>query len=436
MIKQLPVRARRIGWGLAALVVAGNMIGSGVYLLPVTLASIGSSSIIGWVVCGLGALTLALVFAGLGRFHPDADGLADYATRGLGRFIGYQTGLFFWISCLIGNVAVAVAATGYLAFFLPILKQPLWGAVSNLAVIWLATGAYIVGARTAARLGGVLLALGLVPIVLGILAGVFAFSPDTFTGSWSPDGSPLARSVPASLVLIFWAFLGVESAAAMSGLVKNPARDVGRATVVGVAGAFAIYVAASVAIFGVIPATELAGSTSPYADLTGRVFGASLGGLVAVCAVLKAMGTVTGWTMLGGEQARAAAERGYLPRWFGRDGRRPLSNPVISGLLMSALVVATVQPSLGAQFGILIGAVSVMSLATYAVCAIALFRATRQTVWRGVAGVGLVFALGAAAAAAPGYLLPAAILFAVASIGWLWARKAPPALIDPPASPH
>ncbi|QDH72604.1 amino acid permease [Brevundimonas sp. M20] len=114
----------KLGWGLAALVVAGNMIGSGLYLLPVSLASTGSSSLIGWLVAAVGACTLALVFGALGRVAPKADGLSGFAERGLGRFAGFQVSLAFWMACLVGNVAVAVAATGYLGFFWPILKDP------------------------------------------------------------------------------------------------------------------------------------------------------------------------------------------------------------------------------------------------------------------------------------------------------------------------
>lgn len=422
---------RRLGWGLAALVVAGNMIGSGVYLLPVTLASTGSSSVIGWGICGLGALTLALVFSGLGRFYPDADGLSDYTRRGLGRFAGYQTALFFWASCLVGNVAVAVAGTGYLAVFFPALKTPLWGTVCNLTLIWLMTGAYIVGTRVAARVGALTLLVGLVPIAMGVAAGVVAFSPETFAASWRPNDMPLAQSVPASLVVIFWAFLGVESAAVLSGSVKHPERDVGRASVTGVALALVVYVLATVAVFGVIPATDLATSTSPYADLAARVFGASVAGLVAACAVLKAMGTIAGFTLLGGETARAAAEEGFMPRWFGGDGTRPLSNPLINGAVMTVLTIATVQPSLGGQFGVLIGVVSVMCLAIYAACSVTLFRAAESAGWKVVAAVGFVFSLGAVVAAAAGYLIPTLIFFAVVSIGWLFVRKTAGPRVDP-----
>lgn len=418
--------ARKLGWGIAALVVAGNMIGSGVYLAPVSLAAVGSSSLIGWLICGAGAMVLAAVFAGLGRHQTDADGLSDFTRRGLGRFMGYQTAIAYWAVCLTGNVAVAIAGTGYLAFFFPILKEPLFGALSNLVLIGVTTAAYAAGARTAARLGAATLVIGLMPILLAIVAGALAFSPEVFHASWSPEGQPLARTIPASLVIVFWSFLGLESAAALSKLVRDPAHDVGRASVGGVALALVVYVCASVAVFGVIPAGELAASTSPFADLAARVFGASIAGIVAACAVIKALGTIAGWTMLGGETARSAGEAGYLPRVFGSSatpGRLPLSNPLINGAIMALLVVATVQPTLAGQFGLLIGACTVLTICLYGLCCISLFRATRAPGWRLLSGIGLVFSVGAVVAASPGSVVPAIVLFAVTSLGWLWVRR-------------
>ena len=433
----LPDPPHRIGWALAALVVAGNMIGSGVYLLPATLAPTGSSSIIGWLICGVGAVTLALVFGGLGRMQPDADGLSDFTRRGLGRFLGYQTGLAYWAACLSGNVALAVAGTGYLAFFFPVLKEPLWGMISNLALIWLTTAAYASGARTAARFGAITLGLGLIPIVLAIIAGALAFSGDTFLGSWSPGEQPLLKSVPASLVIIFWAFLGVESAAALSSLVKNPAVDVGRASLGGVVLAFVVYVAASIAVFGVIPADVLIHSTSPYADLVARVMGSSVAGLVAACAVIKVLGTIAGWTMLAGETARSTAEAGWLPRWFGgaQKGKAPLSNPILNCVIMSVMVIASTQPKLNEQFEKLIGVTSVLTLCMYALCALTLWKLTRKTGWRLLAVGGVVFSIFAVAAAAGDYILPSVGFFALTSLAWLWVRKGRGGRVDPaPAS--
>ena len=413
----LPDR-HKLGWGLAALVVAGNMIGSGLYLLPVSLAPSGGSSLIGWLVAAAGAATLALVFGALGRLQPDADGLAGFAERGLGRFAGFNVSLAFWAACLVGNVAVAVAATGYLGFFWPVLKDPVAATFCNLAIIWIATLAYIFGARTASWLAATALVVGLIPIAIAVVAGARAFDTTLFAASWSPTGAPLVESVPASLAIIFWAYLGVESAAALSRRVRHPGRDVGRAWVAGVGLATVVYVAATVSVFGVIPLAEIQASSSPYADLAQRVFGGSIAGLVAVCAIVKTVGTVGGWVMMGGETARAAARRGYLPSGFGAGDRTPIANPLLGAAIMSVVTVLSGQPTLGGQFGLLVGVTSVLTLVVYAVCSVSLFRLAQRPRTRITAGAGLLFASAAIAFAAPGYVLPSVGFFALMLVAW------------------
>lgn len=418
-----PSDVRKLGWGLAALLVAGNMIGSGVYLLPASLAPVGSSSIVGWLVATAGALLLAAVFAGLGRMRPAADGLADYAGQGLGRFFGFQAALAYWAACWMGNVAVAVAATGYLAVFFPVLREPWPAAFCNVALIWLVTGAYMAGPRVVARMGGGLLVVGLLPIAVAVAAGVMAFDPEIFAASWSPSGASLLDSVPASLAVIFWAFLGVESAAVLSARVRNPETDVGRATFAGVLLAGVVYMAASVAVFGVIPAGELAASTSPFADLAGRVMGAAAAGFVAVCAVAKTVGTLGGWTLLTGETARSAAREGFLPAVFGRGVQTPRANPLIHGALMSAAALLSVQPTLGAQFGVLVNVTTVLILVVYALCCLSLIRFSPSLKWRAAAVGGLIFAVWAAAFSDPDLLWPTLGFFAVISVIWVFIRR-------------
>lgn len=425
----------KLGWGLAALVVAGNMIGSGLYLLPVSLAPMGASSLIGWLVAAVGAATLALVFGALGRVAPGADGLSGYAERGLGRFFGFQVSLAFWAACLIGNVAVAVAATGYLGFFWPVLKEPVAATFCNLALIWIATVAYIIGARTASWLAATALVVGLIPIVIAVVAGATAFDPALFAASWSPGGEPLTQSVPASLAIIFWAYLGVESAAALSHRVKNPARDVGRASIAGALLATVVYVAATVAVFGVIPLDELAQSTSPYADLAGRVFGASIAGFVALCAIAKTLGTIGGWTMMGGETARAAAGQGYLPSGFGGD-RTQVVTPLLGAAVMSVVAILSGQPTLGGQFGLLVGVTSVLTLSIYGVCSLSLFRLTKTMGARTIAVAGLVFAIAAVSFAAKGYILPTLGFVALLTAVWFAFMRKGAAPVDPaPSAP-
>ncbi|MBN8553648.1 MAG: amino acid permease [Caulobacterales bacterium] len=414
---------RKLGWGLAALLVAGNMIGSGLYLLPASLAPIGSSTIIGWVVATFGALVLAGVFAGLGRFRPQADGITDFVEQGVGPMLGYQASLAYWVAGWVGNAAIAVAAVGYLAHFFPQLEGRWAGAWANVGLIWLMTLTYMAGARVVARLGGLFLIVGLVPIVLAVVAGLMAFDPGVFSASWAPDGRPLTESVPASLALIFWAYLGVETAMVVSSRLRDPERDLGRASLAGVGLSAVVYIAASVAVFGVIPAGELAQSSGPFADLAGRVLGASAAGFVAVCAVVKTLGTLGGWILLAGETARSSARRGFLPRVFGQGAVTPPANPLIHAALMSVIALGSAQPHLADQFGILIAVTTVLILIVYALCSLALWRFTTDWRWRLLTVVGLAFSLVATGYAGMEYLPWVGGFFLLTSLLWPIARR-------------
>jgi arginine:agmatine antiporter len=142
---------KRIGALRATLLVAGNMIGSGVFLLPATLGAVGSASLIGWIVSSLGAILLGLVFVSLFRVMPHSVGLVQQVRYGLGRFFGFQTSLLYWAGCVLGNVAIAVAATGYLATFFPMLKQTWAAAWCTIGLVWFFTGLNLFGARRVAE---------------------------------------------------------------------------------------------------------------------------------------------------------------------------------------------------------------------------------------------------------------------------------------------
>ena len=253
------------------------------------------------------------------------------------------------------------------------------------------------GPRAVARFGGLTLLIGLIPLAIAIIAGAMAFDAEVFTASWNPDGAPLSQSVPASMALIFWAFLGFESAGVIALRLRNPERDVGRATYAGVALSAVVYIAVTAAVFGVIPASALAESTSPFADLAVRVIGASAAGLVAVCAVAKTLGTLGGWMMLTGETARAGASHGFLPRVFGRGAITPPANPLVHAGLMTVIALLSAQPRLADQFGLLIGATTVLFLVVYSLCAVALMRFSRRP-WDWISALGgLAFSIWAVA---------------------------------------
>ena len=366
---------RKIGAGLATLLVAGNMIGSGIFLLPTSLAPLGSSSLIGWILSTVGALLLAAVFAWLARLRPQLRDPTACVSAGLGPLFGMQVGLVYWMLCWVGNGGVALAVTGYLGYFAPGFAGS--GVLpTTLVVLWLAVAVNLAGARVVATLGGALLVVGLLPILIAIAVGAPAFSLATLTDSWNPSGQPLSQSIPTSLALVFWAFLGVESATIATAVVRDPARNVPRAVYGGVLLAAAVYIVAVFVIFGVIPAAELARSTAPFADLVARVAGPLAGGLVAACALLKAFGTLAGCTLLMAESGRASAAGGFLPGALssGPGASVPMRDVLLSGLLVSLALVASSSPTLAGQFAALAEVSVLLTMLIYVYCALSVMR--------------------------------------------------------------
>src|SRR6187455_1933889 len=181
---------RKLGPVLATIVVAGNMIGSGVFLLPATLATVGSLTILGWVIGAIGALALALLFARLAHRKPMAGGPATYAFDAFGRFWGSQASLWYWAACLIGNVAIATAASSYLETFFGIDAGPVQAAMFTVVLLWLVTIVNLVSPRFVGQFDGLLLVAGLIPLLLVITVGWSAFEPAQFRESWNVSGEP------------------------------------------------------------------------------------------------------------------------------------------------------------------------------------------------------------------------------------------------------
>ena len=426
----------KLGPVLATVLVAGNMIGSGIYLLPATLATVGGVSIFGWLIAALGAMLIAGVFSALAVLRPDIDGMADYARAGLGRYLGFQTGVAYWVSNWTGTIAISLAVTGYLTVFLPVLHTPLAAAVCTIAVVWLLALINAIGARFVGKFGGATLVMGLIPVAAVGMFGWLWFDPKLFASAWNVSGKPPLQAVQASLVLIFWAFTGMETAIVAASLVRRPERNVPIATVGGVAFAAVVYMLASSAIGGILPAGELAHSGAPFADAMTRMLGPAAASLVAVCAMLKAAGSASGIALLTAETTRASAATGYFPRVLA--ATRPNGMPVRALVFLAALetvtVLLTVSPTIGRQFEVLIDVSTVLTLVMYAWCALSLVRLAAVVTsprWRlavrACAILGFAFCLWAILSSELKLLLVSVAFIAVTVPAWIavrWAGRA------------
>ena len=391
--------ARKIGPVLATFVVANNMIGSGFFLLPATLAKSGGVTALAWLLCTVLAMMLGGAFARLARHHPDLESPDDYVRPSLGRDASFLATTMYWVSSWIGNNAIAVAAFGYLVILLPIEDSPGVRLGGQIALIWLMFALNLLGPRPIARFQSMCVVLGLLPVALILTAGWAYFDPVVYRAAWNVSGESDLSVVMHSLAPIFWAFVGLETGAMVAGVVDDPDRNVPRATLGGIAIAGVVYLVSSVLMMGIVPAAELPDSSAPFALVAGKMFGAWAVPLIAAAAALKASGTLGGWMLVTGESGARAAQRGFLPAVFGR--LRPNGSAAtglfIIALLMTGLAVLTLSPRVSDQFETLIEMVVVLVVMAYAAAGLSLLLGTParpSTRREKVLGLGALVACG------------------------------------------
>jgi len=286
-------------------------------------------------------------------------------------------------------------------------------------VIWIMVLANIWGPRIVGGLEASAMLIGLAPILAIGLGGWFFFDPHVFAESWNVSGRPAVEAVPASLILVFWAFTGLESAAVAVEVVENPKRNLPIAAVGGVAIAAVIYTVSCTVLMGIVPAKDLAASSAPFALVATKIFGPAVATLIVFTTMLKAAGTHGGWTLVSAATTKAAAEDGSFPALFGRTDRRgiPVLSFIALGVLMTVASFATMSPTVGQQFDKLIDVSVVFSMVIYGYSAIALCRLRplgepgAGKDWT-IAIVALVFSIWVIAASDLSLLLIAAIILA------------------------
>lgn len=360
--------ARKIGPVLATLMVANNMIGSGFFLLPATLAKSGGVTALSWLLATVLAMLLGGTFARLSRLYPKMQSPDDYLRPALGRDVSFLVTTLYWIASWIGNNAIAVAAFGYLALLLPINDDPIVRLIGQLTLIWLMFALNLTGPRQIARFQSLCVVAGLLPVAAILLAGWSYFDPDIYRSAWNVSGTSDARVVFASLGPIFWAFVGLETGAMVAAVIEDPERNVPRATLGGIAIAGAVYLVSSVLMMGIVPAADLAASGAPFALVAGQMFGPWAVPIIAAAAALKACGTLGGWMLVTGETGARAARRGFLPPVFGRlreNGSAGWGLLLIT-VSMTVLTLSTISPSVSGQFELLIGIVMILMVGLYA----------------------------------------------------------------------
>ncbi|MGH2640375.1 MAG: amino acid permease, partial [Actinomycetota bacterium] len=360
-----PALKRELGGWTTTAVVIGNMIGSGVFLLPAALAVValeyGSGSLLAWVVTGVGAMLLAGIFASLGRAYPKTGGPYVYVRRAFGDFMGFQTAWGYWIAAWVGNAAIATAFVGALAVFIPRLGADttnghVWAYVTAIGTIWLLTLINAWGVKQTGAVQLVTTVLKFVPLALIGVIGLFFMDTGNF-GEFAPNGygtgNGMIGGITAAMALTLWAFIGLESATVPAEEVKDAERSIPRATIWGTLGTAVLYAVATIAVMGILPLIVLRDSTAPFADAATEVFGGTFWGkIVALVVMISTFGALNGWILLQGRVPYAAARDGLFPKAFGKLSRNgtPVLGLVVSSILITGLMALNYNKNLVDNF--------------------------------------------------------------------------------------
>lgn len=352
-------------------IVVGSVIGTGIYVLPASLAQYGTISLLSWVYTSIGAVFLALTFANLNRRYPKTGGPYAYCRQAFGKMTGFVIAYTYWFSNLVSIAALTVSAVGYLGYVLPWLNaatpaySEIYTLLAELGVVWLFTMINLIGIHEAGVVQLVLTIVKILPLIFISLLGFTSIHLSNLTHFTSGHLSHFS-AISSGAALTFWAFIGLEFATVPAENTRGP-RDVYKATMYGTLISAAIYILSSVVLMGMIPLSELKNSQFPFAQAGTMLFGSSAALAVAICAFLSGIGAVNACVLVQAQIVFAAARDNLFPHSFATLSKHdvPIRAQLLSSCLVSLLLSFTISPSLLNQFNNIALLASLLALTTY-----------------------------------------------------------------------
>jgi len=303
---------RAIGfWGLAAAVV-NVIVGGGIFKFPAALAgTIGPSAPLALILGALAILPVALCFAAAGSRVTATGGPLTYSTAAFGPFAGFLAGVLMWICNIASSAGVATALADTAGGAWAVLREPWPRGLFLTAVYGLLVALNLRGVKIGARAINLLASAKLLPLVLLAIAGLLLLDGDA---GMQPDwfAIPDWTALGTSMVLVIFAYSGMETALIPTGEVKDPSRVVPRATMTAVLFVVALYLAIQVVSMRALGA-DLATSATPLADAAAKLWGPGFALLLATAGV-SMLGFLQGNVLASSRLAYALAREGHLPQ--------------------------------------------------------------------------------------------------------------------------
>ncbi|HCL3532893.1 TPA: arginine-ornithine antiporter [Pseudomonas aeruginosa] len=431
----------RLG-ALIALVV-GSMVGGGIFSLPQNIAASASAgaTLIGWLITGVGMLTLAFVFQTLANRKPDLNGgVYAYAKAGFGDYMGFSSAWGYWISAWIGNVSYMVLLFSTLGYFFPVFGEgnTLPAVIGASLLLWLLHFLVLRGIKEAAFINTVTTIAKMLPLALFIVIAAIAFKMDVFTADfWGRGNSELGSvmdQVRNMMLVTVWVFIGIEGASIFSARAEKRS-DVGKATVIGFVGVLLLLVMVNILSQGIMAQAELAGLKNPsMAGVLEQVVGPWGAQLISIGLIVSLAGALLSWTLLCAEILFASARDHTMPEFLRRENANQVPANALwlsNGLIQLFLIITLFNAS--TYLSLLYLATSMILVPYFWSSAYAVLLALRGETYENaavernkdllIALISTLYAVWLVYAAGVQYLLLSALLYAPGAILFAKAKR-------------
>ncbi|UUY10113.1 arginine-ornithine antiporter [Pseudomonas sp. J452] len=435
--------SNKLKLGALVALVVGSMVGGGIFSLPQNIAASASAgaTLIGWLITGVGMLTLAFVFQTLANRKPQLDGgVYVYAKAGFGDYMGFSSAWGYWISAWIGNVSYMVLLFSTLGYFFPVFGEgnTLPAIICASVLLWLLHFLVLRGIKEAAFINTVTTIAKMVPLALFIVIAAIAFKMDVFTGDfWGESNTELGSvmdQVRNMMLVTVWVFIGIEGASIFSARAEKRS-DVGKATVIGFVGVLLLLVLVNLLSQGILAQAQLSGLKNPsMAGVLEHVVGPWGAMLISVGLIVSLAGALLSWTLLCAEIIFSSAKDHTMPEFLRKENVNhvPVNALWLSNGLIQLFLVITLFND-ATYLKLLYLATSMILVPYFWSSAYAVLLAVRGETYENDAGqrnkdllialISTIYAVWLVYAAGVQYLLLSALLYAPGAILFAKAKR-------------
>jgi APA family basic amino acid/polyamine antiporter len=306
----------QFGLPAAIALIMGSIIGVGIFNLPTSLASYGPITLVSMGLTTVGAIVLAVLFGALARRLPADGGPYAYARVGFGNPLGFANAWSYWITAWAGNAAIAVGWVLYVEHFINKSHETWASILLVLLGLWLPAWINLSGVRNMGFIQTVTTVLKFFALAFMSTVGLFYIDGANYT-PWNVSTQSTIAAIGSGMAIALFSYIGVECASVAAGKVRDPDRNVPRATLFGTLATAVVYMLSLVAIFGILSNSQLTSSSEPFSTAANAIFGGTWAGdVMAVLVIISGLGALNGWTMICAEMPLAAANDGLFPEKF------------------------------------------------------------------------------------------------------------------------